>query len=482
MRRGLHRWLGRAAAAATGVAIASHACAENHALILWIGQYREPVSELPGIDIDAKNARAIALAMGVPDGNIAEAKNEQLTLQGIADTIDALTQRIKPGDKVFLYYSGHGSQRQNNSGTAKKCSEGLVAHDVRLYYDRELEVALRRLGEKASQLVMMNDSCFSGGASEKAFGASRARAPRWVPKAVPPSLLKAAATTAGNAEGYECGQAVNQRPLAKSLDGVVRAGARLLYIAAAADNEVSFASSQGSLATLAWTECMGDPATDADRSGMITGEELRACAQARVNRRTDVRQTIALGSGDSQLAVGFAPQAPLSAVSAPSGAAAPDGAKALVNLRHGSDVSYRIDMTPTKRKLRIRQDELDFTVKTNREGYLYLLQVGSDRKTFNLLFPNQMDSDNRVGVGAHRFPRLAWAVRAAGPAGTSHLIALVSPVPKDFSRGMDISGIFAVAPITGLATKNLIVEATGASPGGNGRYGTSEVVAIEEVP
>jgi len=92
-----------------------------------------------------------------------------------------------------------------------------------------------------------------------------------------------------------------------------------------------------------------------------------------------------------------------------------------------------------------------------------------------------VDADNRVGAGSHRFPRPAWTVRAAGPVGTSHLIALVSPVPKGFSRDMDISGVFAVAPVDGPATKNLIVQAIGATPGGNGRYGTSAVVAIEEV-
>ena len=270
LRRVVH-----AALVAASLGIAAPARAENHALIMWIGQYREPISELPGIDIDAKRARAIALAMGVPEDNIVEAKNDQLTLQGMAAAIEALTKRIKTGDKVFMYYSGHGSQRPNNSGSARKCTEGLVAYDVRLYYDRELEVALKRLGERVSQLVMMNDSCFSGGASEKAFRAPST--PGLVPKAVPSSLLKAAAAKAGSAADadYECGQATNSQALTKSFDSVSRHGARLLYIAAAADNEVSFASPQGSLATRAWAECIADPATDIDHSGMITGEELR---------------------------------------------------------------------------------------------------------------------------------------------------------------------------------------------------------------
>jgi len=178
------------------------------------------------------------------------------------------------------------------------------------------------------------------------------------------------------------------------------------------------------------------------------------------------------------LAVGFTPQPtqPNAQDTTPL-----DGAKALNDIQHGSHASYSIGLTPTRHTLRIRQDELDFTVTTNRGGYLYLLQAGSDRKTFNLLFPNQVDADNRVGAGSYRFPRPGWSVRAAGPAGTSHLIALVSPVPKDFRRGMEISGIFAVAPVNGAATKDLVARAIGATPGGNGHYGTSAVVAIKEV-
>ena len=139
-----------------------------------------------------------------------------------------------------------------------------------------------------------------------------------------------------------------------------------------------------------------------------------------------------------------------------------------------------MQITLARTSLRIGRDLLDFSVSTNREGFLYLLQVGSDGKTFNLLFPNKLDVDNAVQPGTYRFPRDTWRVRSGGPAGTSHLLAIVSPVRKDLSREMDLSSVFASSSATAAATRTLIVEATGAGASGGGRYGASDVVPVNE--
>ena len=133
-----------------------------------------------------------------------------------------------------------------------------------------------------------------------------------------------------------------------------------------------------------------------------------------------------------------------------------------------------------RNSLRIGQDFLDFSVSTNREGYVYVLQVGSDGKTFNLLFPNKIDANNFVQPGTQRLPRESWRLRSGGPVGASHLIAIVSPVKKDLSRDMDMSAVFPNSPATAAATRTLVVEATGAGAGGSGRYGASDVVSVNE--
>lgn len=442
--------------------------AENHALILWIGQYSDPNANLPGIDIDAKRAHQIAVAMGIPAANIVDRKDQQLSLKGMSDAIVELTNRIKPGDKVFFYYTGHGMQIKNAGSSGRKCSEGLVAQDMKMFADSELETDLARLGAKASQVVMMNDSCFSGGAAEK-------RLPGPGRKLVAKSWTGPLAKIPPPAD-YQCGNAVNKGVLAKTFEVVERKGANVLYIAAARDNEVSYASPEGSLATEAWAACLADPATDTDHSGSISGEELRLCAQHNIDANAQqVSQHISL-VGSAALSVSFAAAdtrptaAPLSAPNV------------LRDISAGSDKSYVVKLLPAKNTLRIKQDFLEFSVETNREGYLYVFQVGSDGKTFNLLFPNKVDTDNKVGAGTLRLPRASWALRSAGPPGPNSLLALVSSTPKDFKGQMDASGTFVSTPSTRSGAKSLVVVATGASEGGNGRYGTSPVVTIVEAP
>ena len=137
-------------------------------------------------------------------------------------------------------------------------------------------------------------------------------------------------------------------------------------------------------------------------------------------------------------------------------------------------------MTLARNSLRIGKDFLDFSVATEQPGYLYLLQVGSDGKTFNLLFPNKIDSNNQLAAGTHRFPRESWRLRAGGPAGKSHLLAILSPVKKDLSRDMNASSVFPSSGANQRATRTLVVEATGAGEGGSGRYGASEVMSLSE--
>jgi hypothetical protein len=463
----------RAAGIAALLALAATgARAENHALIMWIGEYTDATANLPGLDNDARNARRIAAAMGVADANITELKNQQLTLAGMAGAVRALTTRIRQDDRVFIYYSGHGAQVNNTPGGAKPCSEGIVAQDIKLYDDKTLVDDLGRLAAKASQVVMLNDSCFSGGQATKQVDLTRGLERR-VPKFLP---LKLGAAAAAASAPRQCGDAINKSiTITRNLEVVPARGAQLLYIAAAGENEVSYATDAGSPATQAWADCVASPEADKDHSGSVSGEELRACAQARMSRQPQ-RQTITV-VGNAALPVTLAPPATAQATAVP--VSAP---RALADLRAASDAAYKVVLKAAKSTLRIGQDELDFSVDSNRAGYLYVLQVGSDGKTFNLLFPNKVDSDNHIAAGSTRLPRPSWRLRAAGPAGTGHLLALVSSVPKEFADLMDTSGTFAQAPATGVVTRNLAVEAAGARAGGGGRFGASDVVQIKEAP
>ena len=446
------------------------AFATNHAIIFWIGDYGSPQLNLPGIDKDAANATRIARTMGVPSQNIKEVANRQLTRQGMAGELSSLTARIAQGDKVFVYFSGHGFQSTGVGGA--RCTDSLVTACPSLVPDFEFQDALTKLGAKASQVVVMNDSCFSGGAATKALQSRSVDG--GVAKFYPGEFKTNTAVT----EGYRCGEAVNKMSRNLEVLDAQERGPNVLYVAAATDTEVAFATDNGSVATLAWAHCLANNTADTDRSGSVSGRELQTCSQNYINTRTKFKQTIML-QGAEALPISFAGASNSGSGGTSAGGGRVDPVGALRDLQAASSKDHQVRLSPASNELRIRQDFLDFNVSTNKPGYLYLLQVGSDGKTFNLLFPNKIDKDNYIAAGNHQFPRQNWRVRAGGPAGISHLLAIVTLTPKDLTKDMDLNAAFATAQANEQAAKTLIVETTGAN-GGSGAYGASAVVAINE--
>ena len=441
--------------------------AETHALIMWISDYGGADADLPGLDQDARNARRIAASMGVSESHITELKNQQLTLAGISAALRDLAARIHRDDRVVLYFSGHGTQLPSRGGSTKPCSEGIVAQDRQIYYDQNLVDDLQAIGTKASQVVMLNDSCFSGGQATRRVELTPATSKR-VAKYLPLKL----APVGTDASQRQCGDAVNKsvESLTRNIEVVRTSGAQLLYIGAAGADEVSYATSQGSPATQAWADCLDAPASDRNRSGSISGEELRLCAQAWIDRTQPDHQTISI-TGNPDLPITLGAAANTAAASAPV-----DAPRALADLRATSDAAYQVTLRPVKSTLKIGQDLLEFTVESNRAGFLYVLQVGSDGKTYNLLFPNRLDTDNRIAAGSQRLPHDAWRLRSGGPEGVTHLLALVSSERKDFAGQMDATGTFAEAPANANSTRTMHLEAVS-----GGRFGTSDVVQIREV-
>lgn len=462
-------------------AMALPASAANYALIMTIGTYADPGANLIGLDLDAQMARAIAKKMGVPESNIFEAKDQALTKAGIGQKLAELNNRLIPGDNVMLYYSGHGSQRDAGEG---KCTEGLVSHDMDLFVDKELTAGLNAMASKTGQLVMLNDSCFSGGAARFDKSATRA-----VGDSVPKNWSsKLSAPT----NGRQCGEPIN-----KSFRNLVpvaeKKGANMLYIAAAADNEVAHATSKGSAATLAWFNCL-NAGSDTDNSGMLSGEEVRICAQRFLDENRHNHHITLIGN--QSLPVGFAGYAGNSMAGSNANQAI-NPVRGLEDLRAAASPAIKVDLRTSKPSLRINQDELALTVRSSESGYLSIFHVGSDGKAFDLLYPNDFDRNNYVNAGETiSLPRPSWRVKAGGPAGTSRVMAIISATPMKSpaaANGKFIDSLpqlgksaFHGVSATVASMKNLYAEATGATEttyGGNpasGRYGASEIISIQE--
>jgi hypothetical protein len=98
------------------------------------------------------------------------------------------------------------------------------------------------------------------------------------------------------------------------------------------------------------------------------------------------------------------------------------------------DAKRAVRVAISKDQLKIGQDYLDFSVQSDRPGYVYVAMAGSDNKSLYLLFPNDLDQNNKVEAGQPlALPRTNWRVKAQGPAGTNNLLVIVADGPRDLA-------------------------------------------------
>ena len=146
-----------------------------------------------------------------------------------------------------------------------------------------------------------------------------------------------------------------------------------------------------------------------------------------------------------------------------------------------------VNVTLSKPTLKIGKDELDFKVTAKHDGYVYLVMLGSDAKSFYILFPNGLDGDNRISAGRPlRLPRPDWVVKAAGPAGTDQLLVMVSDSPRKLD-GLTLAEPTATVPFTyalnTLGGRSALIDfLTGSGIDGKSESFGAKLLSLKEVP
>ena len=423
--------------------LALPAAAENHALIMTISAYRGGVPPLRGVAYDGESARSIARRMGVKDANLREYKDDQLTLPGMQRAFDELQARVAEGDQVFIYFSGHGG-RQLVRSPGERCAESLITVEGMAFIDAELESRLERLATKTHKLVVLLDACHSGGATQRALPGQK---PLFAAKYFARSGVDA------------CEQPVNV--LTRSLGAASRSAGsgagNYVYIAAARDNEVSLdMPAKGGVATQAWRDCINGAASDRDGSGGLSAAEIQACAQEKINAQLKGVK----GFLPHHVTIAGNPNAVLSFPerTIPVKASAYN---ALLDIYNSRDDRRSVSLASAKRAFRIGKDDVEFSLTSSHAGHAYLLMVGSDGKSFDMLFPNRLDAANAIEAGQTlRLPRPSWQIKAGGPAGRNHLLAIVADSPREFAKlGMQPAGPFSMIAAGADASRDLQVHA-----------------------
>jgi hypothetical protein len=433
----------------------------NHALIITVSGYQR--SPLPGVLTDRKLGIELAARFGVPPQNIVELSEQQVTREGLRQAFLDMDKVVMPGDKLYVYFSGHGARFFSRA--TGQCTESLVMQDMHVVTNTEFAGMIKPLSAKTDKTIVMLDSCHSGGVA--AAAGARSLTAQFRPK------------YSEEASSPQCSLAVNLGSFSsdRGLD-FETTDQNLVILAAARKNEVAWDTSKGGALTYNFKECLeSGNAADADHSGSLSMGELTACVQARLDKTQEdsARQhptlagnaglvpaltatlpaaapaftsTLPAAPALTALPTVPAPPAPAPPAAAPPGAAAPpigtappaaapdavNIVAALTDIYNQRDDRWEVQASVASPTLKIGSN-LNVTVRSRRDGYVYVFYRGTRPDSFYLLFPNQLDGANAITANQElELPRKEWTVTALGPKGTDHLMVMVTATPRDFSR------------------------------------------------
>jgi hypothetical protein len=490
------------------------------------------------VPADVESAKLIAKAMNIPDKNVTVIQNQQATKRNLMEAFKKVSEFGANGGRVFIYFSGHGSRDYDHK--KKQCYEGLLSYDEELITNEEIASATQKLKDNTDKTIVLFDACHAGGVLKTALqtrSAGSASASSFAPKFVSKGSLD---------DVMACRNATNFQTRGL-FDQATRLGAlqeNLVIISSARPDEVAWdeGSGAGGIATQALRDCLLGQAKDTNASGAITLEEIRACAQLKMDKKLPgpnpkasnlvirgnrnlipvvatptapppeplVVTTVTPIKPPEQLAlnkppVEFAPTKPApvtsNPVKLPAVVVAPtpeapvippnvDTPQAsiatLKDIEAQRNPMRKLDIKLAKKTLKINHDYLDLQIKSSHDGYLYLVLLGSDKKSFYMLYPNKLDGNNRIQAGKMiNLPNQSWQIKAAGPAGVDHILVLVADSERDLKTlealGADKNSPFVYALNNPSGRSAVINYLTGKSPNGVSERYAAQIITVTEV-
>jgi hypothetical protein len=207
-------------------------------------------------------------------------------------------------------------------------------------------------------------------------------------------------------------------------------------------------------------------------------------------------QTVQVQTLPTQATAPTAPLATPASSSAPASITKPAPAivpPALASLATLKDIEQqrnpkrKVEVKLSKPALKIGKDLLDMSIQSSHTGYVYLVLLGSDRKSFYVLYPNGLDQNNKILAGQTlRVPKPEWQIKSAGPAGTNQMLVLVSDSPRKLDQ-MVMAEPNAAEPFT-YALNNfegrsaLIRFLTSSGADGASESFGAKIISVKEVP
>ena len=392
--------------------------AADKALLIGVGQYANGENSLPGIPLDLKVMHGVARQMGYLDENILQLQDAQVTAESVAAAIRGwLVQGVEADDRVLLYYSGHGSQVEDQNGDERDgFDEVLTMHDLAIE-DGDYTGVLRDddfnqlLSEIPSERVaVVVDACCSGTA---------------VRSHVIPKSAYGEGDFVVKSRGCRSAQVDSTLSFAESesVKGIV-------FLAAAQDGEESLATARGSLFTLALQQAVRDGKNTSPVQLIAAAEQTLALSVPKSHRFHPSLIGDPALLQDKGLFI------------------APIGEQQLEPPRFGWDEwssvvkgSEPLQVQPS-REYYTEGQLLELEVEMPEAGYLNIVSVDPNDQVV-VLFPNAYHSDNQFEAGVVKLPQEGFDWPAGKPYGESLIVSIVSSKPMNLfesSHQRDVQG------------------------------------------
>ena len=500
-------------------AVTAQPSSSRSALIIGVGEYGySGVTPLVGVKHDMVSAAKIAAAMGIPESNVKYLRNSQATKTNILEALKQLGDTSGDGSRTFVYFSGHGTRQS----AGNECVEGLLTYEGSTISNQEFAGATQKIAKTSDKFITLVDACHSEGVVPPKTRAL-------IKDQLTPKFYMKSGTAA------DACSVISNYKTRSLLPEVTKLGAlkeNFVQVSSSRPDEVSFDEpDKGGLATQGIRDCLLSQAKDTNQSGAVTLEEVQQCAQRFVDGRlknvpgikphhitvTGNRNLIPVQRPPTVVALAtppveppkpvVAPPTPPVIVAAPAPAPQPPVTSAtpialpapekippqeplLASLATLKDIEQQrnpkrmVDVKVSKPVMKIGKDSLDLSIKSSHDGYIYMILLGSDAKSFYVLYPNGLDKNNAIKAGQTvRIPKPDWEVKAAGPEGTNNLLVMVSDSPRKLNT-LTMAEPTAAEPFTyalnDIGGRSALINFLTNSDGKSESFG-AKLVAIKEV-
>lgn len=474
-------------------AFSASAQTNRTALIIGVGEYGYAgAPPLDGVQYDMVSAKKIANAMGIDDKNIRYLRNSEATKDNIIKALNTLGETTSEGSKAFVYFSGHGTRQQVEESCVEGL---LTYEGQTISNQEFAKATQRLVKNADKVVTMIDACHAGGVAppvNQTRSMANQSFTPKFFMKSGGPAnacsvvsnlktraLLPEVTRLGGLQENFV--QITAARPDEQSLDqpgqgGVATQALRDCLLGKAKDLNSSGAVSMSEIQQCAQNTIdntlKGNPyyqphhVTVSGNRNLIPVQRPPAVV-AVVNPPPEPPKPVAVTPPLITPPVVVVPPKPPEPAPQPNVVVAPSPLvvvtpepvkpapaqvlippkpepikikpeePVLASLATLKDIEQQrnprrvVDVKVSKPAMKIGKDSLDLTIKSSHDGYIYMILLGSDAKSFYVLYPNGLDKNNVIKAGqAVRIPKPDWEVKAAGPVGTNNLLVMVSDSPR----------------------------------------------------